>query len=280
MTLAIDREAEPLLRVNGAGRDFAGRGWGASGIFRAVDDVNLQVWRGETLGIVGESGSGKSTLGRMIAGLLTPTRGQVLLYGDDVHGGSGARKRGVWRRMQMVFQDPYSSLNPRMTVRDALLEPMRNFGVARGQAAEDSARRLLDACGLPSRSLDLYPREFSGGQRQRIGIARALAVQPELIVADEPVSALDVSVQAQVINLMMDLQAEFRLTYIFIAHDLAVVRQIADRVGVMHKGCMVELAAGEALFASPSHAYTKTLLASSPVADPKRARQQLEGALA
>jgi ABC-type oligopeptide transport system ATPase subunit len=279
MPLAIDRATTPLLRVNGAGRDFAGRGWGGSGGFRAVDDVSLEVWRGETLGIVGESGSGKSTLGRMIAGLLTPTRGQVLLDGEDVHGGSGARKRAVWRRMQMVFQDPYSSLNPRMTVRDALLEPMRNFGVAQGQAAEDRARRLLDACGLPSRSLNLFPREFSGGQRQRIGIARALAVQPDLIVADEPVSALDVSVQAQVINLMMDLQAEFGLTYVFIAHDLAVVRQIADRVGVMNKGCMVELAASEALFASPVHAYTKTLLASSPVADPRRARQQLVGAV-
>jgi len=280
MPLANDRETRPLLQVNGAGRDFAARGWGSSGVFRAVDEVSLEVRRGETLGIVGESGSGKSTLGRMIAGLLAPTRGQVLLDEQDVHGGSGARKRAVWRRMQMVFQDPYSSLNPRMTVRDALLEPMRNFGVAQGQAAEDRARRLLDACGLPARSLDLFPREFSGGQRQRIGIARALAVQPDLIVADEPVSALDVSVQAQVINLMMDLQAEFQLTYVFIAHDLAVVRQIADRVGVMHKGRMVELAASEALFAAPEHAYTKTLLASSPMADPARARQQLAGALA
>lgn len=280
MPLPIDRDTPPLLHVRHVGRDFAGRGWGVSAPFRAVDDVSLAVWRGETLGIVGESGSGKSTLGRMIAGLLTPTRGQVLLDGDDVHAGQGARKREVWRRMQMVFQDPYASLNPRMTVRDALLEPMRNFGVAQGQAAEDRARRLLDACGLASRSLDLFPREFSGGQRQRIGIARALAVQPDLIVADEPVSALDVSVQAQVINLMMDLQAEFRLTYVFIAHDLAVVRQIADRVGVMHKGHMVELADSETLFSSPAHAYTKTLLASSPVADPVRARQQIAGALA
>jgi peptide/nickel transport system ATP-binding protein len=279
MTLTIDKVAEPLLRVNGVGRDFSGRGWGSAGAFRAVDDVSLEVWRGETLGIVGESGSGKSTLGRMIAGLLVPSRGQVLLEGDDVHGGTGDQKRRVWRRMQMVFQDPYASLNPRMTVRDALLEPMRNFGVARGQAAEDRARRLLDACGLPSRSLDLFPREFSGGQRQRIGIARALAVQPDLIVADEPVSALDVSVQAQVINLLMDLQAEFGLTYVFIAHDLAVVRQIADRVGVMNKGSMVELAPSDTLFTAPSHAYTKTLLASSPIANPRLARQQLASAM-
>lgn len=274
MPFSIEEDSPALLRVEQVRREFATRGGGA---FRAVDDVSLDVRRGETLGIVGESGSGKSTLGRMIAGLLSPTRGRVLLDGDDVHGGEGRRRRGIWRRLQMVFQDPYSSLNPRMTVRETLLEPMRNFGIARGDAAEARARQLLDACGLPARSLDLFPREFSGGQRQRIGIARALAVRPELIVADEPVSALDVSVQAQVINLMMDLQAEFRLTYVFIAHDLAVVRQIADRVGVMHQGRMVELADSERLFSAPAHDYTRLLLASSPIPDPVRARRQLEG---
>jgi ABC-type oligopeptide transport system ATPase subunit len=264
-----DTTGSSLLRVESLCKEYSARA------ARAVDGVSFEVRRGETLAIVGESGSGKSTLGRMIASLLQPTSGTVLLDDIDVHAGGRAQQWRVWRRLQMIFQDPYSSLNPRMTVRESLLEPLRNFGIARGAEAEAIAGKMLDACGLAARSLDLYPREFSGGQRQRIGIARALVVKPELIVADEPVSALDVSVQAQVVNLLLDLQAEFGLTYVFIAHDLAVVRQVADRVGVMHQGRMVELGAGEQLFSSPQHAYTRTLLASSPIPDPARARRQL-----
>ena len=241
----------------------------------AARDISFDVKRGETLGIVGESGSGKSTVARMIAGLIEPSTGQVLLDGVSVHSRSLSGRHIVWRRLQMIFQDPYSSLNPRMTVGEALVEPLRNFGVAKGPEARAKAAKALDACGLSARSLELYPAEFSGGQRQRIGIARALVVEPEIIVADEPVSALDVSVQAQIVNLLVDLQAEFKLTYLFIGHDLAVVRHIADRVAVMKDGRIVELEDTDALYETPQQDYTRMLLASSPIPDPRRARAQL-----
>ena len=268
--------AMPLLSVQSLGKSYIVPGSIRGQNTWAAQDVSFEVVRGETLGIVGESGSGKSTVGRMIAGLIEPTAGQVLLDGVGVHSRGLGSRHGVWRRLQMIFQDPYSSLNPRMTVAEALMEPLRNFGIARGPEAKAKAAKVLDLCGLSARSMDLYPAEFSGGQRQRIGIARALVVEPEIIVADEPVSALDVSVQAQIVNLLADLQAELKLTYLFIGHDLAVVRHIADRVAVMKSGRIVELADTDQLYDAPRHAYTRTLLSSSPIPDPLKARAQLQ----
>ena len=263
----------PLLQVESLSKVFAAAQGGST---RAVDGVSFHVDRGETLGIVGESGSGKSTLGRLIAGLQEPSGGRVLIGGEDVHARRFSSRQAVWRQLQMVFQDPYSSLNPRMTIEEALAEPLRNFRIATGAAAKARAVRMLDACGLPASSLARYPSDFSGGQRQRIGIARALIVEPALVIADEPVSALDVSVQAQIINLLLDLQESFGLTYIFIGHDLAVVRQVAARVAVMYRGRIEEIAAADTLFTAPQSAYTKLLLAASPSTDPARARQQLD----
>src|SRR6201995_1834374 len=236
---------------------------------RAVDGVSFDIMPGETLGLVGESGSGKSTLGRVVIGLLRATEGETIVDGQNVAALRGRARRALWRHAQMVFQDPYSSLNPRMTVRDALAEPLRNFGIARGAEADALIRKTLDACGLPANATTRYPREFSGGQRQRIGIARALIVRPNFIVADEPVSALAVSIQAQIINLLQDLKAEFGLTYLFIAHDLAVIRHVSDRVAVMYRGKLVENAPAATLYAAPRHPYTKLLLRSVPVPDPK-----------
>ena len=236
---------------------------------RAVDGVSFDIMPGETLGLVGESGSGKSTLGRVVVGLLRATAGETIVDGQIVGALRGSARRLLWRHAQMVFQDPYSSLNPRMTVRDALAEPLRNFGIARGAEADALIRKTLDACGLPGNAMTRYPREFSGGQRQRIGIARALIVRPNFIVADEPVSALDVSIQAQIINLLQDLKAEFGLTYLCIAHDLAVIRHVSDRVAVMYRGKLVETAPAATLYSTPRHPYTKLLLRSVPVPDPK-----------
>jgi oligopeptide/dipeptide ABC transporter ATP-binding protein len=236
---------------------------------KAVDGVSFDIMPGETLGLVGESGSGKSTLGRVVVGLLRATAGETIVDGQDVGALYGSARRTLWRHAQMVFQDPYSSLNPRMTVRAALAEPLRNFGIARGATADALIAKTLDACGLPANATTRYPREFSGGQRQRIGIARALIVRPNFIVADEPVSALDVSIQAQIINLLQDLKAEFGLTYLFIAHDLAVIRHVSDRVAVMYRGKLVETAPAATLYAAPRHPYTKLLLRSVPVPDPK-----------
>ncbi|GAA1265417.1 oligopeptide/dipeptide ABC transporter ATP-binding protein [Saccharothrix xinjiangensis] len=235
----------------------------------AVDGVDLNIRRGETYGLVGESGCGKSTLGRGMLRLVEPTAGRVVFDGTDLVGLKGESLRQMRRRMQMVFQDPMSSLDPRQSVESILVEGLRAHGLDKGREATGKRlRSLLSAVGLPVTSLRKYPHEFSGGQRQRIGIARALAVEPDLIIADEPVSALDVSVQAQVVNLLEELQDEFGLTYLVIAHDLAVVRHISDRVGVMYLGGMVEEATSDALYAEPLHPYTKALLSAIPVPDP------------
>ncbi|MCA1188360.1 MULTISPECIES: ABC transporter ATP-binding protein [unclassified Saccharopolyspora] len=240
------------------------------GHVHAVDGVTLGVRRGETYGLVGESGCGKSTLGRALLRLEKPTGGRVVFDGTDLSGMKGEPLRRMRRRMQMVFQDPLSSLDPRQSVEALLVEGLRAHGLDRGREPTAARlRELLDAVGLPVRALRKYPHEFSGGQRQRIGIARALAVGPDLIIADEPVSALDVSVQAQVVNLLEDLQGEFGLTYLVIAHDLAVVRHIADRVGVMYLGGLVEEAGSDELYAAPRHPYTKALLSAVPVPDPQ-----------
>ncbi|RKT52068.1 peptide/nickel transport system ATP-binding protein [Saccharothrix australiensis] len=250
----------------------------------AVDGVDLSVRRGETYGLVGESGCGKSTLGRAILRLTEPTAGRVVFGGTDLTTLKGEALRTMRRRMQMVFQDPMSSLDPRQSVESILVEGLRAHGLDQGK--ESTGRRLrelLGAVGLPSTSLRKYPHEFSGGQRQRIGIARALAVEPDLIIADEPVSALDVSVQAQVVNLLEELQDQFGLTYLVIAHDLAVVRHISDRVGVMYLGGLVEEASSDDLYAEPLHPYTKALLSAIPVPDPlvedQRERILLKGDL-
>ena len=236
----------------------------------AVDGVSLTIRRGETYGLVGESGCGKSTLGRAVLRLEQPTGGKVVFSGTDLSGMKGEKLRTMRKRMQMVFQDPLSSLDPRQSVESLLVEGMRAHGMATDKASTDQRlRELLDAVGLPPTALRKYPHEFSGGQRQRIGIARALSVGPELVVADEPVSALDVSVQAQVLNLLEDLQEEFGLTYLVIAHDLAVVRHIADRVGVMYLGGIVEESASDDLYAEPLHPYSKALLSAVPVPDPQ-----------
>ena len=248
------------------------------GYVYAVDGVDLQIRRGETYGLVGESGCGKSTLGRALLGLEPLTRGSVVIEGDDIATMKGETLRRKRQTMQMVFQDPLSSLDPRQSVESLLVEGMMAHGLARNAAsARPRLLELLKAVGLPSAALSKYPHEFSGGQRQRIGIARALSVNPSLIVADEPVSALDVSVQAQVINLLQDLQEEFDLTYLVVAHDLAVVRHISDRIGVMYLGGLVEQAPARALYEQPLHPYTRALLSAVPVPDPtvEDAREQI-----
>ncbi|NHA68721.1 ABC transporter ATP-binding protein [Phycicoccus flavus] len=237
----------------------------------AVDGVDLRIRKGETYGLVGESGCGKSTLGKAILGLEPPTDGSVVIDGTDVASLKGEELRKRRKDFQMVFQDPMSSLDPRQSVESLLVEGMKAHGLASDDKATASRlRELLKAVGLPAAALKKYPHEFSGGQRQRIGIARALAVEPKLIVADEPVSALDVSVQAQVINLLEDLQDEFELTYLVVAHDLAVVRHISDRIGVMYLGGLVEEAGADDLYAQPLHPYTRALLSAVPVPDPTR----------
>ena len=244
---------------------------------RAVDGIDFYVKRGETLGLVGESGCGKSTTGRGILQLVRPTAGSVKLDGTELTELKGSVLRRFRRRMQMVFQDPYSSLNPRMSVRDIVSEPMQIHGLYKGRERRDRVAYLLNAVGLNPYFARRFPHEFSGGQRQRIGIARALAVEPDFIVCDEPVSALDVSIQAQVINLLEDLQEEFNLTYLFIAHDLAVVRHISDRVAVMYLGKMMELAGSNELYQNPLHPYTKALMSAVPITDPvvERARERI-----
>jgi oligopeptide/dipeptide ABC transporter ATP-binding protein len=265
--------AEPILRVRGlvkhypltTGVLFRKR----IGAVRAVDGVDFDLHRGETLGIVGESGCGKSTLARMLVNLERPTAGSVQYKGQDITRLSGKALKAVRRNIQMVFQDPYTSLNPRMTVGDIVGEP---YDIHPDAAPKGDRRRavqeLLDVVGLDPQYVNRYPHQFSGGQRQRIGIARGLALRPEIIVADEPVSALDVSVQAQVINLMERLQHEFDLSYVFIAHDLSVVRHISDRVGVMYLGRIVETGTAEQIYDHPTHPYTQALLSAVPVPDP------------
>jgi peptide/nickel transport system ATP-binding protein len=254
------------------------------GHVRAVDGVDLQIRRGETYGLVGESGCGKSTLGRAILNLEPPTEGSVVFDGEDIASLSGEALRRKRQDIQMVFQDPMGSLDPRQSVESLLIEGMKAHGLAKDEkSAAKRLRELLAAVGLPPAALKKYPHEFSGGQRQRIGIARALSVNPKLIVADEPVSALDVSVQAQVINLLEDLQEEFGLTYLVVAHDLAVVRHISDRIGVMYLGALVEEADADDLYAQPLHPYTRALMSAVPVPDPlvedRRERILLKGDL-
>ncbi len=270
----------PLLAVRALRKDFPGpRRWLGLGhpqhVVRAVADASFVVAAGETLALVGESGCGKSTVARVILRLIPATAGSVEFEGRDLLSLRGRELRAVRRRLQIVFQDPYGSLNPRMTVRQTLREPLDIHRIATGAAREDRVRSLLAEVGLGVELANAYPHELSGGQRQRVGIARALAVEPALVVCDEPVSALDVSVQAQVLNLLADLRAQRRLTYLFIAHDLAVVRHIADRVAVMYLGRVVEQAPAPTLYGDPRHPYTASLLSAVPVPDPTAARPRI-----
>jgi len=251
------------------------------GAIKAVDGISFDIKRGETLGLVGESGCGKSTTGRALLQLYRPTSGEVFFEGDNLTKLSGERLRRMRRRMQMIFQDPYASLNPRMTVGDIIGEPLVVHNISSGQSRRERVQELLRIVGLNPYFVNRYPHEFSGGQRQRIGVARALAVQPDFIVCDEPISALDVSIQAQIINLLEELQAQFNLTYLFIAHDLSVVRHISDRIAVMYLGKIVELTGRKELYDKPLHPYTQALLSAVPIPDPvveeKRRRVILEG---
>ena len=256
-----------LLRVEDVYKHFP-IGGVAGDVVKAVDGVSFEVRRGETLGLVGESGCGKSTLARVITQLQPATAGRILFDGQDLTRLRGGRMRRVRRQVQIIFQDPFASLDPRMTVGEIIAEPIDNFGIARGRARQDRIQELLRLVGLNPNFTNRYPHEFSGGQRQRIGIARALAPNPTFIVCDEPVSALDVSIQAQIINLLQDLQREFQLTYLFIAHDLAVVRHLSDRVAVMYLGKVVEVADRKDIYDGPQHPYTRALLSSIPVPDP------------
>lgn len=275
---------EPLLEVRNLTKSFVsdpGLWGGKPQTLRAVDGVSFCLRPGETLGLVGESGCGKSTTGKTLLRLLEPDGGEILFRGEDIVQRSTRSMRLLRREMQMIFQDPYASLNPRQRIGDAIAEPLIIHRLAKGSALRQEVLRLLKTVGLNEDHIDRYPHEFSGGQRQRIGIARALAVRPSLIVADEPVSALDLSIQAQVINLLQDIQEQFSLTYLFIAHDLSVVEHISDRVAVMYLGRIVELADATALYRAPRHPYSEALLNAVPVPDPdrRRPRRLLQGEL-
>jgi oligopeptide/dipeptide ABC transporter ATP-binding protein len=268
----------PLLEVIGLKKHFPVRKGLLSrivGQVYAVDGISFHIAEGETLGLVGESGCGKSTAGKTILRLIEPTAGTIKLRGERVDRLRPHQMRPYRREMQVVFQDPYSSLNPRLSVGDIVAEPLVNYDVARGAALRERVAAILAKVGLRAEAMRRYPHEFSGGQRQRIGIARALAVNPSLIVCDEPVSALDVSVQAQVVNLLKDLQREFRLSYLFVAHDLAVVEHISHRIAVMYLGKIVELTDKDSLFRTPLHPYTEALLSAVPLPDPDAQRKRI-----
>ncbi|TWC71380.1 ATP-binding cassette domain-containing protein [Herbaspirillum sp. SJZ099] len=242
---------------------------------KAVNDVSLRLYRGETLGLVGESGCGKSTLAKMLLGLLEPTSGNVLVNGQEV---DPTRRRDNARHIQPIFQDPYSSLNPRKTVAQIVGLPLKLHGIGDAAGQEKAVRRILDLVGMPERTYGQYPNQLSGGQRQRVAIARALILRPDILICDEPTSALDVSVQAQILNLLLDLKAEFGLTYLFISHDLGVVEHLVDRVAVMNQGCIVELQTREKIFSDAQHPYTRMLLASALTPEPGRGIPELAAA--
>src|ERR687895_452327 len=270
--------SQPLLRVDGLEKHFPVR----KGIVfertvdhvRAVDGVSFEIAPGETVGLVGESGSGKSTTGYCILQLLRPTGGSVRFLGHELTTAGRGQIRRLRRQLQIVFQDPYSSLDPRMTVGNIVAEPLHVHGIGTRRARRKTVQELLEVVGFNPEYTNRYPHEFSGGQRQRIGIARALALNPKLIVCDEPVSALDVSIQAQILNLIKDLQRDFGLSYLFVAHDLAVVRAVSDDIAVMEKGRLVEVGPADQVYSRPEHEYTKALLAAVPVPDPRRMRER------
>jgi oligopeptide/dipeptide ABC transporter ATP-binding protein len=268
-----DEARQELVRVRALFKHFPVAG--TDDVVRAVDGVTFEILRGETLGLVGESGCGKSTVGRCLLRLIEPTAGEVLFEGRDVLELGRKGLRELRREMQIIFQDPYASLNPRLTVLSIVGEPLKIHGLGGKSERRERVAELLSKVGLDPDYMNRYPHEFSGGQRQRIGIARSLALNPKLIVADEPVSALDVSVQAQVVNLLQDLQAEFGLTYLFISHGLAVVEHISTRVAVMYLGRIVEVASAAELYAQPLHPYTQALLSAIPIPDPKRKRERI-----
>ena len=269
----------PLLEVEDLTKTFRMRrrlGRRQSDVVRAVDGISFEVHEGETLGLVGESGSGKSTTGYCVLQLLKPTSGSVRFNGRELTGISRAELRATRRELQIVFQDPYSSLDPRLTVEQIVVDPLEVHRVGDRASRRRRVQELLELVGIEPSHAQRYPHEFSGGQRQRIGIARALALDPKLLVCDEPVSALDVSIQAQILNLLNDLQERLGLAYLFIAHDLAVVRAVSDRIAVMRRGKIVEVGDADEVYARPQHPYTKALLAAVPVADPRRMREERE----
>jgi oligopeptide/dipeptide ABC transporter ATP-binding protein len=266
--MTITTSSDPLLQLEDVSKHFSVKSGSTKDVVRAVDGVNLEVRRGETVGLVGETGCGKSTLARCATRLHDINSGRVTFDGTDITNLSHHQMRPFRRRIQTIFQDPYGSLNPRRRIGSIIGEPFAIHSIAKGQERRRMVQELMELVGLNPEHYNRFPAEFSGGQRQRIGIARALALRPSLVVCDEPVSALDVSIQAQILNLLVDLQKEFSLTYLFIAHDLSVVRHVADRVGVMYLGHLVEIGAVEDLYVNPRHPYTQALLSAVPVPDP------------
>ncbi|NQX57665.1 ABC transporter ATP-binding protein [Paenibacillus qinlingensis] len=274
MSKTLAKSEQPILQIRNMKKHF---NLGNGKVLKAVDNFSIEIKRGETFGLVGESGCGKSTAGRTIIKLYDATEGEVIFDGEDVHKLTGKKLKEFNRNMQMVFQDPYASLNPRMTVGNIIAEGIDIHGLYKGAKRKERVMELLRAVGLNDEHASRFPHEFSGGQRQRIGIARALAIEPKFIIADEPISALDVSVQAQVVNLFKRLQKEMGLTYLFIAHDLAMVKHISDRIGVMYLGSLVEVTTSDALYAKPLHPYTQSLLSAIPIPDPEieRTRERI-----